>query len=814
MVTGWETIRGLFGTKEEEPTRLEQDVVRVFTLRMRTPDDIVASILPVYGKDGEWHIPDAIPVTTESIWERKDATSKANPGQVLLPGGKILGNGKPESAAAAAVRNLATELHFFGIDPAGVRNVTERTYTFTHPDIDGNGKKARITNRETVVAAEVPPFLVPGYYDPRDKLSDVVRIPYDQLGGFLITERLPWDTERGDPVLLDSLSSDASRKKRTSVVTDGTEGELKHRLADVSEVFEADVVRQTITHLSTIAGTTPFETKADIDMWNEMTDSMTPRKALLVLDRVPHVLSEMESAYSDAPIAFGGMTVTGASARRVRFAEDLRLALQRTYIERSMPFIEHTGPQKPYLLAQILLRFGTWTEYEYGLTAHAPELRHIVSTAAEIFGIETGSPDWWRKLTETMRGYAVAKNKTVEGHATENEALDYDTRHGMFWILFTEKTPGIASMDSRDLDKLGTMANQFAEYLESPMTHIADPATRRQLFFDPQGAGTTQLDELFLRAFGVDQYRATPIPSEEQYAAWRKLILMMQFSAVETLWDNAIRKHAFPMRKAFDTMFPSGMSSAVVIDGVPYARYVSDPNVIAVADHPDLAALGIKPKDYTVTIISEPRDKDMLSLLRKYVERGDLGAETMSDFFGRLITIDDTAFRAELMIRRPDLTLLPAERVDAIVSAWTTNAAATIVEAYRRLLTSWGYAYDRDRIKKAGPVADVLPNGNTSKGSGASNPQWHWLKYVHTASRGGIGGGYFEEELQIFPTMEDFHKKKADDARYRVERLFSASGPSRYPLALVLAGVQKAYEQVVSEVERRRILGGNAISRP
>lgn len=791
--TGWERLSSLF-SHEKEPDA-ERETVRIFTVRMRSPEEIIADILPVADEQGHTRIPPLEISCSESVWEVKSDVSKASSRQIILPGGKRLKNGEMESPAQAAIRNLATELHYFGVFPDAVIPIAERSYSFLHPDLDG--KKQRLLIHETVVSAEVPPFLKPGYFDPRDKLKGGAFFPQATLARFLTEER---DPESGG-VLLDSLSDDQSRKRKRRVQTDGRETEIKQTILEANDMFEAlvlgDVVRELVAKRTT--GANPA-VDALLHAVDPDSVGVSARDRTAFIHFIPNLLSRLERTYD-------GET---AEDRRNAFSKDLLSALRRVYVSRSLPFIDHTGPQLPHLLTQVMLTSNGLTEADYTASGTSPEIRHILDTAASVVGVEPGVSGWYERIRDQLKDYVRLKNRVTEGRADSDERQTYKALLTAFKNEFSRFKPGLPDIDPASIERLAVMINQFAAYLESPIGQIADPAIRRQLFSNPQGAGTSQLDELFLRAFGVDQYRGTDIPLTERHAAWRKIILIMQLAAVEKMWNETISNATYPYRKAFDLMFPSETAREFVIDGVPYARYAMDRSAVTVHNPKAFSDIGLSADDLPVFVISEPRDKNLLSLLRKYLERGDLSADTLSDFFGRIIALDDGPVRDRIVQQLKLKRIRPRkETVEKLYNAWAKEVIDAITACYRDRMESWGYTYARDHYKSSGFLVGVAEGTHTYKGSAASLPSWIWVKYVHTATLPGLPAS-IQEELQFFPDIGQFRWKLADDERYETERLFVSNGPARYPTGLVLSGVQKGYNQVVTEIEKLKSARLNA----
>lgn len=841
---------------------VEQNVVRVHALRLNNSERTFTPITPdlnsfreakralaypkhpLYGRFGTGHSEKLLATTlfdgvcsldnlffTSSIWAAKRADA-VNPDQVVLSGGKMGINhdeNRPETVGEAAVRQLAGEGHFYGLVPADIKLIAQRDYSFLHPHYKG-GKPTTIVNHETITEAEVAPFLEARFYDPEDKLSEPIIFSPKELQMFLATGKTDRIAQYSLKhfTLLDSLWENAPTRKKARVETDGRESEIRDRLTLGHYAFEVRTRIELTEHL--LSMTHPKHAELLRSEWRKLKKSVLKTHDLLNLDQAisfmrmyRQFLRKFEHTYSFTDDQrgneqkakrylnqfFPAELVTALTEsevtterlwQRALIVGELRQALQRVTFDHSLAFIKNAGPQKPFLLAQIIQNLDTITNYEYRKIKEFKEVASLFEIGAKAFGINIeDDPDWYEKLRERIRLYRNLKLKQRSKHKTFEESDDYEELN---FDLHSEYAKSLG-VTVDEIAVLSNGANTFLEYSTQPLDLIIDQDVKMRLLPDWEEIGTKSFDELYMRLFGFDQYDPAfdNLPADKRIEAWVKILLMRNVKDVHAVWKNHLQTPLYFFRSAFNNIIHrEQVGSETYAPNITFPKYKLSVPIDGEFQLPFTFNTNIKFADFPAIIASEPHDKEFISALRKYLERsGPTGEFRIQDFFGRMIIIDVNAFQTELASRFPLQTIARLLPMEEITKKWLYAVAKAIVKSYKEQLEEWGFAYQTDREREEGAFQGVLAEAGIETNYptqrheiGASKPKWDWLKFVHKIHRNDTK--VTSEELQI---LHQAREKFADDKRYRLESMFEVRRAGYFPSIQVFFGIQKDYDEVV-----------------
>jgi 8-oxo-dGTP pyrophosphatase MutT (NUDIX family) len=807
--------------QERELPEKTQDVVRVITLHMASAESSRFLMMnpPMIDIEptGEWFDLDIMPQVTTMIWEQKAGIGKSeNPNQLLLPGGKIDEQTINEKTVKkAGRRELWEELHLKASDLISLSHL-DHAYSFVHSKLINRKKPGILHNRVHMVSTIVSPHDHARYFDPSDKLAATLSLRPNQVTELLETNQVAGpDGTVG--YLLDSLSTNMYQRQKAQVRTDGKEHIVKDAIETHAYVFEATTQREVIVRLLNSTEADVFELSYNkYEILRTMETPTTVKEAQEMMQLIHVIVHEIEMKYE--PSAVQQVVIPPEASittlmehgitedqikRRVLLASEISEAIKEVAFDETVRISAATGPQQPYIVAQAFTELSRPTNYEFGALAQVPEMRHIVATACNVFDINPRLDVWHDQLMEHLREFRKLRSSSLR-----EDRIKYKIFHDRFATLFcTPLDPDHVSpiRDTRHLGRLSKLANDFLSFLREPLASIADPNTLNALMPDPNGVKTSEISELFFRAFGVSQYKDEAITRSEQYAATRKLLLMLTIHKVETIWEKETNLHIFPFRNAFNTLFGEMVDTVRVGDTFAYSRYRLDPMVFTeyptLAHYEDSSAFGIDFKEFPLWVISDIREKDILSLIRKYIERGGTESEDeeLSDFFGVMITLDDEQFKKDFTQKMP-YTTLSGESMEQVTAAWKRWAAKVVLlglqEALIKDRASNNPTFRMYKGRESATMKGIVPIEGQKAGSAASvsdDDKWEWIKYVFEMTDSTLEE--YQEEIQFFPSFADLALKKVDDKRFWQARSFAPT-QDRYPLASVFFGVQDVYEEV------------------
>ena len=811
--------RGLI--KERLPV-VEQDVVRVLALQIQAPEKIVCCLIPdantlTSKKEFDHTCFDELGFSI-STWLHKGNQAK-NPHQLMLLGGKINPN---ETPLQAGTRNLQTEGHVFGVDATNLGSYFQRIYSF---HLFENGKKIKRNNHEYTFEAEIPPIEIPTSYDPSDKAEGVRLLTPHQVEQLINNEQIeiPPDSS-GKPrqaKLLDSLCIKPENIPHHVTTAENetllARMEIERRVKIFDVQVEIEVINKFIKLFDTDDKTKQnFRKKWDFLKENEFlfVNAISNNDIRNIRMNIKRFLMDFEKQLfaqdvdlsktltQEQLIAYKQAGIEEVRLRkRIKLSENLKIAAQLVYFEHNLPFIEKSGPQKAFLLAQLLLKLDQFDEKVTAAIDACPEIKMVYDAACAPFGIHRSQFGWEKELKLKLEEYRNIGYKTLINQATVEEKVDYENRKIALETSFCQSLGINPSM----IAQLGYSADGFEEYIGRAISQIADPVLRAQLT-SSRFQQWNSLDEVILGYFGIGYPNETAFDFPVRYSAIRKLLLMVNYQFERRLWNEHIQKDNVLFDALFEMNFEAeedkllDLNHNTVLHGFRYRESVK--LNIQLPDGQQIEIIQ-RPAIYTKTRIKNP-----LSGLRKRLERGAENDE-ISDNNGRMYVLDEGDFWKAFVRKYPEY--IKFKKV--ICEQWSKAIIFHLINFYSTSADNSGYKYEVSKVRNSGFLTDIVSEPIHARHSQASNGLFTWCKFVHTAKSPGIT---YQEEVQMFPSIEDAQVKINDDPRYDLERLFMPYmskdestheiQENRFPLMLVLYGVKGLiYETVIRQKNQNKL---------
>lgn len=853
-------IPDVLGSKERL-TRVELQKASALVFQMNHEADILADLSPQFDtRTKKYVLNEPTLYASSTCWLAKSGDAVSAPYQIAPLGGGF----EPEidmSLEGTLLRELEEEGHVNGVLPGNCHKFTltgdnsTRRYSFTHdrfPGVLGGRKngKTRVIYDEAFYSVEIAPypFLVPKSLDPQTHaFRPLPRLNITQLQHLFENDyiELP-EFGRQQFSLLDSLSSARYRRRRPDLETDGQEIAIREEMLRRSLAYEVQLRVEIIDRLLTITSSgdkkrLALEWKKVNKRHHSLMQQGTWSVQLVALNATDQFLAYFENSLKALPDEtmsqfFSGEAIESFSnpgdhdkpvrlRKRAHLILELRQAVRHVFFQRSLQAIENSGPQKPFLLSQIIQQTGRFTDYEYFLIEKScPEVKDVFDTVAEVFSIEiTGNPEWYEQIKAALSNY---RNLKIEYDSHAGIAVDFDMQQrfayykehrNMFSGIHAQKM----GTTTDGIPLLANDVNNFLNYVERSISKWADRSILKRLFQDPHHVGTSAIDELFLVMFGLDQYdeiNDSHITSGMQSAAFTKILLIKTAKEVNDLWKNFLQRYTYSFRRIFDGMFVSEAKAEVSELAPEYSLYQYRTNFSLDSYELHLPfwpnPISIDLSDVPLNFFAGIRDKDKYSLWRKHIERG-IG--DISDFFGRIIIIDTESLYsavAKAFINIPELHRLPIihEYIQSVTCNIARKGIVWIMKTFKEELESKGYDYKADRVRVTGllkpsdswrgPFAEAgiqLEDPPHIGSAAAVRDLFTWVKYVQSI-RSGTDEQYLPEELQIFFSVDDLRKKKVDDVtRFEILRLFISHHPGYFSLLFSLFGIQETYEEVAEK---------------
>lgn len=797
---------------------------RRFPLSEEEKADVSASILL------DHFMPAGDICMTHSVWilKNKDST---NPNQLMLPGGKIR---EGETDQDAGKRELEEEIHAYGIGN-NLRMLTGRRYSF-----DNTKRGYRINNTERILHGQIPHSIKTRNYNPVDHAQGVFELTPNQVDELFINQRLKNPNGTSYMELLDSLNP-YKTSNPYRVETDGKEDHVRQKILDSVWGFETQTRIKVIDNMLLL--TSHSSRDEFMSRWYEIKSkyqarSHTQQRLEEFNQEYRQFLQDFENSYdtdqaiyrtpnnnSDSRLS-QSVVNTHRYKKRLKLRHEIARAIDQVILVETSPFLNIVEPQKPFILAQALLKRGLdITNHEFTLIAkQSPDVALVYESACKMFSHDQfeidpkNDPDWYENLITLLDHFAKLRIRVVKNQASSDEIKYFERSRSQLRSHFAQKL-GINEEEIVDLAK---GARNFMRSLVPPLLAIAGKDTIDRLFPNPHYTGTASLTELILVAFGYDQYTGEKtVTSENQWAAWQKILLMQRVHKDQREHNKQLNMHTEPFRQVFsdiaefipelpeqkqglEDLAKYKLKEGIVIPGGIDLEVTQPLNPELGKIHIDFSELP-QPQFYTYS-----RDKEEESLTRKTLERGF----DVVDFFGQLFVLDEEAFIQSLIqttrnkiIQNNRSLGIPSffdEQINNAVKVWSKQVITTIIKKYYESLSQWGYNFGVKKIKEDKEYEGTTEQSGVPiidkdhKGSGASELEWSQVKFVHEIRRPDDIKYLRQQEIQFYPTIKDLMKKRADDPEFWVRRLF-VSHNGNYPLLLVLFGIQESYEELMQE---------------
>ncbi len=812
---------------ERREHEYHQDTVRIALMRME-PAMILEHMLPsnealtqlladktsLQGEKLEHYIlheaSSPLPEVTTMIWEVKAAGQNVvNPNQVILVGGggRQVDPTHPIKAKdiIKAARNEAfEEVHLVAHRPKILDNITY-TYSFDHPRLPDTKKPGRLKNTTHLVVARAAPHDRVHFFDPQDKLQNVLQLTPSRVSSLFETETIYHHGDGRVFTLVDSLSSSAQRRKKAHVISDPTEiARFKAAVEAEAYIYEAQTMRRVLSYLESVPDHQLRKSEQrQITILLRRPDPASQQDAIRQLTTMKRILHNIEKSYSDKTNfpnlyvdqkLFGRLKALGVSEHRLKsrmkLIQDLSTATRWVAQDLSVEYYAETGPQFPLLLAHMLSELQHWSKHDYELIARCPPLKHIVDTVCETFNVNTAQEGWYATVVKNLCQFLTMEKTNPPAYEGIKQRLTQ---------RYCNPDPETGVHVIGDPIKLGKLSQKVEGFLLQqfePLKKTVNPAILTNLRPNALGSTTQEIPELVMRMFGMSQYTGQPINNSERNAAMRKLCEMIRIDQVDQMVTAKTGTHIKPLRSAMDTLLGDRVGTIRTAAGT-FDHHIIPPEKIHMFKHlidiPPITIFGIDLSEFDIPLAFSVRVKDEYSAYRKDLERGGIESpdEDMSDIFGFMIGLDLHRFEQQLYQRHP---LIAQAMAQEITRHWQRWASQLILNALMIQVTA-----DREtqhpvfRLYKgrvSSTMEGLLDIEGQQKGSASSKEKWEWIKYVMEMHENS--GAMFQVEMQHFPSLEDMVKKKLDDERFHRDRLFNHT-EGRYPLIRVVFGMQETY---------------------
>lgn len=820
---------------ERREHEYHQDTVRLLLLRM-DPANLVSQMLPsreelatILSQESAFHgneleqlvlyqASSPLPEVTSTIWEVKGSgRNVVNRNQVILVGGggKKHDDREPikiKDLIRAARKEAFEEVHLVAHQPQVVENASY-TYTFDHPRVpDSKGKRrpGRLKNTTFLLTAGAAPHDRIQFYDPQDKLQNVLQLRPSGVSRLLTEEAIRGDKGQ-EFTLVDSLSLNPASRQAAHTIGNMDEVRVfKDAVEAQAYLYEVQIVKRVLSHLPRVPDNQlKDKRRSQIARFALLPDPKTKKEALEQLEHARLILRDIERSYNDKtkyPILFvdidqfHALSKRGVSEHRLKarmkLIQDLTLAARWVSEDVTVEYYKETGPQFPLLLANMMAQFPGWSRHDYELISQSPELKHVVDTACRVFGINPRHEGWYGKMIERLREFRRSERE---------DPRQYQTYSNLLKTRFCNPDPETGVHAIGDEGKLGKLSEKVEKFLQqqfTPLSKKVDPAVLTALRHDSLGSTTQEIGELILRMFGMSQYTGREIPVSERNAAMRKMLEMIRIDRVDMTVAAKTNTHIRPLRAAMDSLLGTRIGIMKTGAGnfdhhvIPVTKINMFKDLI---DIQDTTLHGVDFSDIEIPLAFFVRVKDDYSAYRKDLERGGIEPpeEDMSDIFGFMIGLDVHRFEEALLGKYPGM--IPAPVLNEITQAWQRWASQLVLNALMMQVGADNAPRQTTFRLYKGRVSltmdGLLTIEDQQKGSASSEEKWEWIKYVMEMH--DDTGAMFQVEIQHFPSIEDLVKKKLDDERFQLARLFEYA-PGRYPLIRVLFGMQETYGDVMS----------------
>ncbi len=764
----------------------------------------------------------AMPQMTTVMMEIK-ANGKAvvNPEQLILPGGGGIkvDPEKPISEKTilkTARRELFDEVHL-NAHKAHVAPNASYTYSFDHPRLPDIKSPGRLKNTTHLVIAKGAPHDKVNYFDPKDKLQNVVGLLPSQVTTLFANNGLTIDGKFYP--IVDSLSRDTKNHKKARVQLYNSPDQFTQTVETESYVYESFIQRKVLSRLLQLSKIGKSELTSSIRHFIAAPKPTTKSEAQRDLSKTLGFIQKIEKRLNPlspiGPALFPEQTIVSLTKRGVtkeRIAKRSMLtmlmneAVRQVKLDITTEYYKEAGPQFPLLLAHTISQVETWGAYEYSIISRCPELKHIIDTICDVFEINPRNDMWHAQLLEQFNLYRQLEFSDFKAYEQVGKTLAKrfcNPTSAEVWRI-------------GDPEKLGYLSGEVNKFIEKEilaLSHKIPKENLNRLNGDPLGTSTSEIGELMMIILGVDQYADEPVHASERAAALCKLVHELHMDRVDAAARVKTNLHIKPIRESAKAIIGAPVET-ITIEGGRYTRHHIPKELLAIppdrssrpydGEFTDPVFRDIDVSQFDVDIFFSLREKDKYSRYRKFLAQGILEhpEREMTDEFGFMLALDIDSWKKALSEEYPHLSNDHLSEMADYFSVW----------AIQRILVKFHDQLDERRAslhpkhtlekgrwdKKFSKILTIEPQDGGSAASDSDSFQW--LKYgymMHDDS------GVYELEWQIFRSLDDLIHKKLDDPDYNFRRHIQFI-EHRYSMLETLFGSKKAYNDVMSEYHKRK----------
>jgi len=555
-------------------------------------------------------------------------------------------------------------------------------------------------------------------------------------------------------------------------------------------VHQVETRRLTTDNLDSIFGNSPAVTESmreeltlkicenDLVVWQRVVDRLVEAIGDEDLDRIWQDRKKALNQRTETPSKVHRNTIrnflTGEVMSRIggeEFSLQLRRAHNEIYLEEGLRYLEKAGPQKPFLISQIVLGLGdeaTTPSMIKKIRAVSPLMAIFYNTVLDFVDPDKGIDEYfsWKEVMDNFR--ARVKN----GDNILVLRRDFSRR-------FSRAVQEGLKMEISDFD--WNRADDFLRYL-----------------IEQAASGSTGVNNL-MDAWDRVKQADDPL----------SLVELLSGEAEDVRWQ-AMRKLFFGILITQAEKITAEVHGATI--GVIPA--VFDEGVTEKSPRGgETREIGGR----RVRVVT--RDKSIFSILRKLLNRGKsfisngeqeiTSPEMVRKFFGQIKDFeggavilqggdyDDCLAAARLIVARTTRQVeggnINIGRV--IVSNCRLNEGWKPEEVFSRE----GVFGDTGAVSRYEYVVEKEIK-NPSVASYKKIP-WSWVKFV-VQVEDEIGNIVSSTEWQVFNSEAEYEKKERDDKFYALKRLVS-SWPGKWSLGSLIWGPEEVYKEIMTLANKK-----------
>lgn len=817
-----------------------QDTVRVALYRMdgttiasqmvTSPDDIQAllSHTTATGVALEHALfqesSSAMPQVTTVMMEIKaSGKTVVNPEQLILPGGggTKVDPDKPISEKAilkTARRELFDEVHL-NAHKARVVPHASYTYSFDHPRLPITKAAGRLKNTTHLVIAKGAPHDKVNYFDPKDKLQNVVGLLPSQVSKLFTDNGLTIDGKFYP--IVDSLSTDKKNHEKARVMLYDSPDQFTNTIETESYLYEAHIQRKVLSRLLQLSKIGKSELSSSIRHFVGTIKPTSKEEAIRDLNKTKEFIYKIEKRLTPGmvidQVLFPEQTVVALTkrgvpkeriAKRAKLTHLMKEAVRQVKLDITTEYYKEAGPQFPLLLAHTISQVETWGSYEYNIISRCPELKHIIDTICDVFAVNPRNDSWHAQLLEQFTAYRQLEFSDLTAYKKIGSALAKR--------FCNPTSPDVWKIG--DPEKLGYLSGEVNKFIEKEilaLSHRIPKEKLNPLNGDPLGSSTSEIGELMMIILGVDQYIGEPVPPSERASALCKLVHELHMDRVDAAARIKTNLHIKPIRESAKAIIGAPVETITIEGGrytkhhIPKALLAIDPNRQPQpydGDIKDSVFRNIDVSQFDVDVYFSLREKDKYSRYRKFLAQGILEhpEREMTDEFGFMIALDVDAWKKSLSTEYPHLSSEHLTEMADYFSVWAIQRI--LLKFHDQLSEKRASLHPQHSLEKGRwdtEFSRVLHIEGQSGGSaGSDSDSFRWLKYGYTMHD---DSGTYELEWQIFKSVDDLIHKKLDDPDFDFRRHIQFI-EHRYSMLETIFGSKDAYNDVMSEYHKRKDL--------